>query len=218
VSSVCNIADDTILFLQNDFGMARNLKWLLTCFEQLSGMRVNYHKRDLLTISVDPDEANLFAQIFGCKLGEFSFTYLGIPLDFAKLRKEDLQPIIDKIIKRISGWRGKLLSYKARLILLQACVASIPMYLLSFLKFPKWAIKLINSQMAQEPNIVDALGREESLHRFQITFRHVKVTARWHFYVNTVKTRGIIIYRFGGAREAAGSWGSVASPHYTGIA
>jgi hypothetical protein len=119
VSSVCNIADDTILFLQNDFGMARNLKWLLTCFEQLSGMRVNYHKRDLLTISVDPDEANLFAQIFGCKLGEFPFTYLGIPLHFAKLRKEDLQPIIDKIIKRISGWRGKLLSYKARLILLQ---------------------------------------------------------------------------------------------------
>jgi hypothetical protein len=43
---------------------------------------------------------------------------------------------------------GKLLSYRGRLVLLQACIASIPMYLLSFLKFPKWAIIAINSQMS----------------------------------------------------------------------
>jgi hypothetical protein len=141
-------ADDTILFLQKDLGMARNLKWLLTLFEQMSGMRINYHKSDLLTINVDDAEANLFAQIFGCKLGEFPFTYLGVPLHFSKLRKEDLQPILDKIIKRIAGWMGKLLSYRGRLVLLQACIASIPMYLLSFLKFPKWAIAAINYQMA----------------------------------------------------------------------
>jgi hypothetical protein len=141
-------ADDTILFLEKDVEMARNLKWLLTCFEQMSGMRINYHKSDLLTINVEEDEARVFAQIFGCKLADFPFIYLGVPLHFSKLKKEDLQPILDKIIKRIAGWRGKLLSYKGRLILLQTYVASIPMYLLSFLKFPKWAIKAINSQMA----------------------------------------------------------------------
>ena len=128
--------------------MARNLKWLLTCFEQMSGMRINYHKSDLLTINVEAEEANLFAQIFGCKIDDFPFTYLGVPLHFSKLRKEDLQPIRDKIIKRIAGWMGKLLSYSAKLVLLQACIASIPMYLLSFLKFPKWAIEAIKSQMA----------------------------------------------------------------------
>jgi hypothetical protein len=63
---------------------------LLTLFEQMSGMRINYHKSDLLTINVDDVDANLFAQIFGCKLGEFPFTYLGVPLYFSKLRKEDL--------------------------------------------------------------------------------------------------------------------------------
>ena len=51
-------------------------------------------------------------------------------------------------MKRIAGWRGKLLSYKGRLILIKACLASIPIYLLSFFKFPKWAIEMINSQMA----------------------------------------------------------------------
>jgi hypothetical protein len=32
--------------------------------------------------------------------------------------------------------------------LVKACLASIPNYLLSVMKFPKWAISLINSQMA----------------------------------------------------------------------
>ena len=55
--------------------------------------------------------------------------------------------MVDKIIKRIAGWRGRLLSYAGRLVLLKACLASIPIYLLSIIKFPKWAIKMINSQM-----------------------------------------------------------------------
>jgi hypothetical protein len=32
--------------------------------------------------------------------------------------------------------------------LIKSCLASIPVYLLSFMKFPKWAIKLLESQMA----------------------------------------------------------------------
>jgi hypothetical protein len=127
-------ADDTIPFLEKNIDMSRHLKWLLTCFEQMSGMRINYHKSDLLTINIVEEEANLFAQIFGCKISDFPFTYLGVSLHFSKLRRENLQPILDKIMKRIAGWMGKLLSYKGRLILLQSCIASIPMYLLSFLK------------------------------------------------------------------------------------
>ena len=72
----------------------------------------------------------------------------GSAFALSKLRREDLQPIIDKIIKKICGWRGRLLSYGAKIILLQTCIASIPMYLMSFIKFLKWAIKAITSQMA----------------------------------------------------------------------
>jgi hypothetical protein len=32
--------------------------------------------------------------------------------------------------------------------LIQTCIASIPVYLLSFIKLPKWAIKTISSHMA----------------------------------------------------------------------
>jgi len=64
------------------------------------------------------------------------------------LRKEDIKPIVDKVIKRVAGWKGKLLSYGGRLVLLKSYLASIPIYFLSFIKFPKWAINMINSHMA----------------------------------------------------------------------
>jgi hypothetical protein len=70
-------------------------------------------------------------------VGNFPIKYLGIPLHYQKLRREDLQPLIDKIIKRIAGWRGKLLTRAGRIILIQTCLASIPIYLLSFFKFPQ---------------------------------------------------------------------------------
>jgi hypothetical protein len=100
-------------------------------------MEINYHKSDLTSINLDENESNLYAQIFCCKLGQFPFTYLGVPLHYEKLRREEIQPIVDKIMKRISGWKGKLMSYEARLTLLKACLASIPIYLMSIVKFPK---------------------------------------------------------------------------------
>jgi hypothetical protein len=38
---------------------------------------------------------------------------LGIPSHFRKVKKEDLQHVIDKIIKRAGGWRGRLMSFAA---------------------------------------------------------------------------------------------------------
>lgn len=141
-------ADDTILFSEANIEKARNLKQVLTCFEQVSGMRINYHKSELVPVGLSEEEALNFSEVFHCPIGSFPIKYLGIPLHYDKLRREDIQPLIDKILKRIAGWRGKLLSYKGRLVLIQACLASIPIYLLSFFIFPKWALDMINTQMA----------------------------------------------------------------------
>jgi hypothetical protein len=56
--------------------------------------------------------------------------------------------VIDKILKKAAGWRGRLLNHAAKLELVRSVLTSIPLYLLSVIKFPKWAITLIISQMA----------------------------------------------------------------------
>jgi hypothetical protein len=89
----------------------RNLKWILTCFELMSGMRINYHKSELIPVNVvEEGILHMYSDVFGCPIAAFPIKYLGIPLHYQKLRREDLQPLIDKIIKQIAGWRGKLLT------------------------------------------------------------------------------------------------------------
>jgi hypothetical protein len=141
-------AGDTLLFLDNDVQGACHLKWLMACFEYLSGMKINYHKSDMIAINLKEGETTQFARVICCKLGTFPSKYLGVPLHHDKLRKKDIQPVVDTVINRIPGWKGRLLSYRARLTLLKACLASISIYLMSVTKFPKWAIEIINSYMA----------------------------------------------------------------------
>jgi hypothetical protein len=95
-------------------------------------MRINYSKSELIPLGLEPEEIEALANILECTIGEFPIKYLGIPLHYDKLRRADLQPLIDKILKRIAGWRGKLLSYADRVLLIRTCLASIPVYLLFF--------------------------------------------------------------------------------------
>ena len=96
-------ADDTLLFLENNLEKANNLKWLLICFEQMSGMKINYDKSDLLTMGLGEDEANCFAKVFCCKRSDFPIKYLGVPLHYMKLRRQDVQPSLIKSLKEFLG-------------------------------------------------------------------------------------------------------------------
>jgi hypothetical protein len=115
-------ADYTLLFLEHDFQTTNHLKWLMTCFEKLSGIKINYNKSDLTPINLKEEDSHNYSKLLYCRMGSFPFKYLGVPLHYEKLRREDIQYIVDKIIKRIAGWKGRLMSY--RLLLLKACLAS----------------------------------------------------------------------------------------------
>lgn len=65
------------------------------------------------------EESNHFvAHFFGCPISSVPIKYLGVPLHYDTLRRGDIQPLVDKIIKRIAGWRGKLLSHSGRITLI----------------------------------------------------------------------------------------------------
>ena len=54
-------ADDTILFLNPKPEYVRNLKWLLACFENLSGLKINYDKCEVVPINMNEDDAKLLS-------------------------------------------------------------------------------------------------------------------------------------------------------------
>jgi hypothetical protein len=140
--------DDTLLFSSSDTRNLRNLKIVLKLFERVSGMKINLNKSEFIPLNLEDGQIHDIAHVLCCPIGALPFRYIGVPIHFENLKREDLQPVLDKLIKKVVGWRDRLLAYSSRLELIRSCLSSIPIYLLSFMKFPKWAIKLLESQMA----------------------------------------------------------------------
>ena len=71
--------------------------------------------------------------------------YLGLPLGGNLLSKEFWNPVLEKVSKRLEGWKKGLLSRGGRLTLIQLVLSSIPVYFLSLFKLPMGIAKEIES-------------------------------------------------------------------------
>src|SRR5215217_1841263 len=67
--SILQYADDTILFMDHDLEKARNLKLILAAFEQLSGLKINFHKSELFCFGDAQNDTALYTELFGCGQG-----------------------------------------------------------------------------------------------------------------------------------------------------
>jgi hypothetical protein len=69
--SIIQYADDTILFMEHDLEKAKKLKLVLSAFEHLSGLKINFHRSELFCFGEAQDHAHLYANLFGCNQGQF---------------------------------------------------------------------------------------------------------------------------------------------------
>ena len=59
-------ADDTIIMIQNtELGLA-NLKFMLISYELRSGMRINYHKSEVIVMGANATEQTRVANLLNC--------------------------------------------------------------------------------------------------------------------------------------------------------
>jgi hypothetical protein len=142
--SIIQCADDMILFMDHDLEKARNLKLLLIAFEELSGLKINFHKSEVFCFGEAKDNESRYEQLFGCKKGSFPFKYLGIPMHFRKLNNKNWEMIEERIEKKLSSWKGKYLSIGGRLVLINSVLSSLPMFMLSFFEISKGVLEKIN--------------------------------------------------------------------------
>jgi hypothetical protein len=124
------------LFMEHDLDKVVNMKLIICLFEQLSGLKINFHKSKLFCFGKAKDHQNDYKEIFGCAIGALPFNYLGIPIHFRKLLLKEWKVIEDRFKKKLASWIGKILSYGDRLILINSVLTSLPMFLLSFFQIP----------------------------------------------------------------------------------
>lgn len=73
--SVLQYVDDTVIFLDHNLSQSINMKLLLTVFELISGLKINFHKSDILCYGKAKDHEEQYAELFGCNIGSYPFKY-----------------------------------------------------------------------------------------------------------------------------------------------
>ena len=67
--SILQYADDTILFMVHDLAKVRNMKLVLCLFEQLTGLKINFHKSELFCFGRANEEQRLIGNCLGANWG-----------------------------------------------------------------------------------------------------------------------------------------------------
>lgn len=91
---------------------------------------------------------NGIMQVSGFIDKDFPFNYLDCPIYQGREIISLFDGLLSKIIKRSSGWQGKMLYYGDKLILIKHVFQSILIYTMSILNPPKGTINLIEKNFS----------------------------------------------------------------------
>ena len=128
--------DDTILFCDASREQLLSIRLALSCFQAFTGLKVNVGKSEIVPIGEVYNLATL-ASILHCRMGSLPMKYLGMPLGTSFKTASIWNPILEKMEKKLSGWKRFYLSKGGRLTLLRSTLSSFPMYFLSLFTIPK---------------------------------------------------------------------------------
>jgi hypothetical protein len=121
-------ADDTLILIEPSDEGITNLKLLLLCFENMSRLKINFDKSEVLVMGVTAREQRRIASMLNCKLGHFPMKYLGLPVNDKTLRVSDWDFLPQKMGHRVDPWQGLLLALAGGLDLTNSCLSSLPMF------------------------------------------------------------------------------------------
>jgi hypothetical protein len=94
---------------------------LLCAFEQVSGLKINFHKSELFCFRNAQDHLDQYVRLFGCKSDNFPIWYLGISICFRKLRNAEWRKVEERFERRLGSWEGKHLSIGERFNINKFC-------------------------------------------------------------------------------------------------
>jgi hypothetical protein len=134
--AILQYADDTIPCLQDDREQAANLKLLLYLYESMFGLKINFNKSEVIMISQDDSKSIEFSKMFNYAIGNWPIKYLGVHVVGSRLHVADWLSIIEKLMKRLDGWKGSALSLGGRLTLIHSCLSNLLIYTMSMYLLP----------------------------------------------------------------------------------
>lgn len=121
-------ADDTIIFLNMDDQSIIYTKFLLYCFENMSGLKINYQKTESFSMGCSKEETERVAQMFNRNIGCLPLKYLGVMVHNRHMTASDLNYVSIKVEKRVPTWQSVGLFAGGKMILVESCLSLVPNY------------------------------------------------------------------------------------------
>jgi hypothetical protein len=119
-------ADDIMIMVEGSELDIANLKFLLLCFETMSGLKINFDKSEVVILGYSPKDQQQIADSLNCRLTSFPVSYLGMPIWDSRILIKDLDPLVERVKSKAEPWRGKFTSKGSKTILINSCLSSLP--------------------------------------------------------------------------------------------
>ncbi|KAJ4771126.1 RNA-directed DNA polymerase (reverse transcriptase)-related family protein [Rhynchospora pubera] len=107
-------------------------------------MKLNLAKSTLVPFNLQERQVQALQDLLHCSSTSLPVQYLGLPLTHRRPDRATFQILIDKLTKRLSGWKARLLSRAGRVVLASSVLSTIPIFFMSVFKLPIWVIRQID--------------------------------------------------------------------------
>ncbi|GJS48269.1 RNA-directed DNA polymerase, eukaryota [Tanacetum coccineum] len=138
-------ADDAVFVGQWCDGNINTLVYVLECFFQASGLRINMCKSKIMGVNVGDEKVKSAASKLGCLILKTPFSYLGTKVGGNMSRVQAWTEVVDKVKSRLSNWKMKSLSIGGRLTLLKSVLGSMPIFYMSIFRVPLTVLHSLES-------------------------------------------------------------------------
>ncbi|KAK2649747.1 hypothetical protein Ddye_017236 [Dipteronia dyeriana] len=147
VPLVCHLlyTDDLLIFSNGGQKYIKRLVEILTTYERWSSQKISREKSVIFPSKlINLTQKRELLRVTCFKEGHFHVIYLGAPLVTGRLTSRIIDPLVEKIRKKVAGWKFQLLSQGGRLILLQHVLSSLPLHIILVINVPKVILDQIN--------------------------------------------------------------------------
>ena len=90
---------------------------------------------------MDPDQRDSLSNILGFRSTSNLGNYLGFPLKHPGVRSHDFGFVLDRVKRKLAGWKANFLSMASQLVLIHASSSTVPNYAMQYVDLPS---KILN--------------------------------------------------------------------------
>ncbi|XP_050386353.1 uncharacterized protein LOC126802719 [Argentina anserina] len=138
-------ADDSLFFIKATLSNVKQLLVIFKAYCTTSGQVISVEKSSVYFSPNTPEQmVLLISEMMGFAPVIDPGKYLGMPSLWGRSKKDALGYIMDRVKKKVVGWKQKTLSWAGKEVLIKAVATAIPAYPMSCFKLPIGVCESIN--------------------------------------------------------------------------